>query len=205
MDTINSNRELWDLWGVEIIEKQARRKKRMSGEQALDEPLTRKDVKSKLLEALDTLKEENASRSERLKKVTFQFYIFLRPSELIKASQYEVKEVSRSLSDKYQNFDGAELVREMDDLKCVVRQKEVSSSATDLLMLMGKYGEAFANMKVAIKLLITIGSSITGCEGSWSELQLSKTYLRSTMRQDRLTNLALLSMTSWREWISSNW
>jgi len=138
----------------------------MSGEQALDEPLTRKDVKSKLLEALDTLKEENASRSERLKKVTFQFYIFLRPSELIKASQYEVKEVSRSLSDKYQNFDGAELVREMDDLKCVVRQKEVSSSATDLLMLMGKYGEAFANMKVAIKLLITIGSSITGCEGS---------------------------------------
>jgi len=138
----------------------------MSGEQALDEPLTRKDVKSKLLEALDTLKEENASRSERLKKVTFQFHIFLRPSELIKASQYEVKEVSRSLSDKYQNFDGAELVREMDDLKCVVRQKEVSSSATDLLMLMGKYGEAFANMKVAIKLLITIGSSITGCEGS---------------------------------------
>jgi len=53
MDAISSRRELYYLWGIEIIEKRVRRKKRMSGEQALDEPLT-PDVKRKLLEALDT-------------------------------------------------------------------------------------------------------------------------------------------------------
>jgi len=53
MDAISSRRELYYLWGIEIIEKRVRRKKRMSGEQALDEPRT-PDVKRKLLEALDT-------------------------------------------------------------------------------------------------------------------------------------------------------
>jgi len=61
-------------------------------------------------------------------------------------------------------------------------------------MLMGKYRDAFDNMKVAIELLITTGSSIAGCERSFSKLKLIKTYLRSTMRQERLTNLALLSI-----------
>jgi len=57
MDAINSSQELFDLWGIEIIEKRLWRKIRMTGEQALDEPLTREqDVKRKLLEALDTLK-----------------------------------------------------------------------------------------------------------------------------------------------------
>ena len=67
-------------------------------------------------------------------------------------------------------------MREVDDLKYVLRQKEVQSSATDLLMLMGKYGETSANMKVAIELLITIGSSIAGFERSFSKLKLIKTF-----------------------------
>jgi len=53
---------------------------------------------------------------------------------------------------------------EVDELKYALRQKEVPSSATDLLMLMEKCGEAIANMKAAIELLINIGSSIAGCE-----------------------------------------
>jgi len=53
---------------------------------------------------------------------------------------------------------------EVDELKYALRQKEVPSSASDLLMLMEKYGEALANVKAAIELLINIGSSIAGCE-----------------------------------------
>jgi len=90
MDAISSSQELCDLWGIEIIEERVRRKKRMTGEKALDEPLTREDVKKKLLEALETLKEEIALRSERLKEINNRFGIFLRPSELTKVSQEEV-------------------------------------------------------------------------------------------------------------------
>jgi len=200
MDTINSSREFCDLWGIEIIEKRVRRKKQMSGEIALEEPLTREEyVKRKLLEALDTPKEEIASRSERLKEINNRFGIFLRPSELIKASQEEVKEASKHLSDNYQgNFDKAELVREVDDLKYMLRQKEVPSSATAFLMLMGKCGEASANMKVAIELLIAIGSSIAGCEKSFSKLKLIKIYLRNAMRQtNEPCSPEHRSMTSW--------
>jgi len=93
MEAINSSQELFDLWGIEKIEKRLWRKIRMTGEQAFDEPLTREqDVKRKLLETLDTLKEEIASRSERLKEIDNRFGIFLRPSELMKVSQETLRE-----------------------------------------------------------------------------------------------------------------
>lgn len=51
-------------------------------------------------------------------------------------------------------------MKEMDDLKNERRQKEIPLFAKELLILIGKYGEAFVNMKVVIEILVTIGSSI---------------------------------------------
>jgi len=66
---------------------------------------------------------------------------------------------------------------EVDELKYALRQKEDPSSASDLLMLMEKYGEALADMKAAIELPINIGSSIAGCENvkGASDLTLDNT------------------------------
>ena len=41
---------------------------------------------------------------------------------------------------------------------------------------------------------MTISVSVASCERSFSKLRLIKDYLRSTINQDRLSNLAILSI-----------
>nr|CAI5858452.1 unnamed protein product [Callosobruchus analis] len=52
--------------------------------------------------------------------------------------------------------------------------------------------EMFPNVVVAIKIFLTMPVSVASCERSFSKLKLIKTYLRSTMGQERLSGLAIL-------------
>ena len=54
--------------------------------------------------------------------------------------------------------------------------------------------EIFPNVSVALRVLLTI--PVTGASGerSFSKLKLIKTYLRASVKQDRLNGLALLSI-----------
>ena len=55
---------------------------------------------------------------------------------------------------------------------------------------------------ITYRLLLTIGFSIARCERSFSKLKLIKTYIRSSMLQERLTRLALISIE--REFLSAD-
>ena len=58
-----------------------------------------------------------------------------------------------------------------------------------------KYGsDMFPNLRTSIHILLTIPVSIAGCERSFSKLKLITSFLRSIMSQDRLSNLAILSI-----------
>jgi hypothetical protein len=52
----------------------------------------------------------------------------------------------------------------------------------------------FPNVSVALRILLTIPVTVASGERSFSKLKLIKTYSRSTMAQDRLVGLALLSI-----------
>nr|CAH7756154.1 unnamed protein product [Callosobruchus chinensis] len=54
--------------------------------------------------------------------------------------------------------------------------------------------EMFPNVVVAIKIFLTMPVTVASCERSFSKLKLIKTYLRSTMGQERLSGLAILSI-----------
>ena len=52
---------------------------------------------------------------------------------------------------------------------------------------------AYTQSDSALRIFLTMCVSIASCERSFSKLKLIKTYLRSTMSEARLTNLAMLS------------
>lgn len=54
----------------------------------------------------------------------------------------------------------------------------------------------YPNLKIALKLFSTLPVAIASAESSFSKLKIIKNYLRTTMSQDRLNNLAMISIES---------
>lgn len=54
-----------------------------------------------------------------------------------------------------------------------------------------KLQDTLPNLWVALRIMMTIPVTTASCERSFSKLKLVKTYLRSTMTEERLNNLAL--------------
>ena len=72
--------------------------------------------------------------------------------------------------------------------------------ALECLMQFGR--DVFPTLSIAYRLLLTIGFSIASCERSFSKLKLIKTCIKSSMLQERLTSLALISIE--REFLSAD-
>ena len=54
--------------------------------------------------------------------------------------------------------------------------------------------EAYPFIEIALRIFLTLPVTVASCELSFSKLKLLKNYLRSSMDQERLTNLAILSI-----------
>jgi len=54
--------------------------------------------------------------------------------------------------------------------------------------------DSFPNACIAYRIMLTIPVTVASAEISFSKLKLIKSYLRSTMSQDRLNGLAILSI-----------
>ncbi|VAH99507.1 unnamed protein product [Triticum turgidum subsp. durum] len=52
----------------------------------------------------------------------------------------------------------------------------------------------FPNATIAYRILLTIPVTVASAERSFSKLKLLKSYLRSTMTQERLSELALIAI-----------
>ena len=65
---------------------------------------------------------------------------------------------------------------------------------TMTVVIVSSGSDVFPNLKVGLPVLLTIAVSVANCEHSFSKLKLILTYLRSTMSESRLTNLAILSI-----------
>ena len=52
----------------------------------------------------------------------------------------------------------------------------------------------FPNLGISLRIFLTIPVSVASGERSFSKLKIIKTYLRSTISQERLTNLGIISI-----------
>ena len=93
------------------------------------------------------------------------------------------------------DVDSARLVDEIQDCRILVSRR-VDVTPLGILKFIVSFGgnDVFPNLKVGLQILLTVPISVAGCERSFSKMKLIMPYLRSTMTESPLTNLAILSI-----------
>ena len=89
------------------------------------------------------------------------------------------------------DIDGNELFVELRSLRDMLPRENIG--AIDVLRFL-KGLHYFPNTIIAYRILLTIPVTVASAERSFSKLKLLKSYLRSTMSQDRLNGLALIAI-----------
>jgi hypothetical protein len=193
--------ELAQEWDIAT---RRRVRRRMPGEEARDAGLTMEEELSSVIKlAIDTLAQEIDDRSKRLRDLNSCFGFLLDINSLL-SSDREPEDLSHHCADfglAYEgDVNGTSLYEEILDCRMLFKTRQQStllllSSAEELLKATIQYGkDVFPNLRTALQILLTMSVSVASCERSFSKLKLIKTHLRSTMTQERLTNLAILSI-----------
>ncbi len=67
-------------------------------------------------------------------------------------------------------------------------------SAKQCLQYIWSIRDSFPNTAIAYRILLTVPVTVASAERSFSKIKLIKNYFRSTMSQDRLCGLSILSL-----------
>jgi hypothetical protein len=145
---------------------------------------------------LDTAVSSINTRSQQLKTIHGLFgflykFRLLSKVELMKSA----KDLEMALSDgQSSDIDGYMLAEKMEAVKSLIPPS--LTQPMDILRHLVKVneGDDFPNLCIALRILLTIPVTVASGERSFSKLKLIKTYLRASMAQERLNNLAILSI-----------
>jgi len=123
---------------------------------------------------------------------------YLIPKKIKALDEDELKKYCINLEkflrfNKYSDIDGLDLFSDLKMLREVLRE-EISTPIEVLSYI--KTLDYFPNVYIAYRILLTIPVTVATAERSFSKLKLFKSYLKSTMLQDRLNELAILSIES---------
>jgi len=93
--------------------------------------------------------------------------------------------------DEKSNIDAKELYMELKFLQDFIPEERMGP--VEILRFLKEHG-CFPNATIAYRVLLTIPVTVASAERSFSKLKLLKTYLRSTMTQERLNDLAIIAL-----------
>ena len=202
---LTSSRDIAENEGISTAFeiKRIRRIKKMPGETAADQPEVNAEIKFKTqvyFAIHDRLQQEFSERFSDLNE-TVETFSCLYPRHVVEtniekftrlASKYS-KDVSVDLAiSEYRQF--SHLIKDTQELSTEL--VSAGSSLQDLFTFLKKFDldAAYPNLCVLYRILGTISVSSAGAERSFSRLKLIKSYLRSTMGEERLSGLALISI-----------
>ncbi|CAI5672210.1 uncharacterized protein LOC109204282 [Oreochromis niloticus] len=95
--------------------------------------------------------------------------------------------------DSQPDINGTELAMEMQNFP-PLPSKNMTNMELLTFLHEKKLAEIYPNMWVALRIFATLPVTVAAAERSFSKLKLIKTYLRSTMMQERLSGLSIISI-----------
>lgn len=98
-----------------------------------------------------------------------------------------------ALTDGEENKD-IEAIDLFQELLIVREMVDENMTALQTLSLVKKTYGSFPNTEIALRILMTIPVTSAGAERSFSKLKIIKNYLRSSLSQNKLTNLAMIAI-----------
>ncbi|KAL4089005.1 hypothetical protein QTP88_024083 [Uroleucon formosanum] len=156
-------------------------------------------VKLQCYQSLDSIITSLKWRFEKMSNISLNFS-FLSGRNLSTMGIDDIKKWSDDLALLYSvDLNGGELYTEVQSFKFQAsRLLESFKTATcyDFLKCIHQHclQDVYPNLEVALRIFLTMPVTTATCERSFSKLKLIKNYLRSTMGQERLSNLAILSI-----------
>jgi hypothetical protein len=97
-------------------------------------------------------------------------------------------------------LNGSKLYQDYKDIIISLKRAKQNGEKLDfspkgLLKYISSMGlEAYKTFATALQILLTLPVSVASCERSFSKMKLIKSYLLSTISQDRFTDLAILTI-----------
>ena len=91
------------------------------------------------------------------------------------------------------DIDGSELATEMENLP-ELPKAQITPFELLTYLSQNEICELYPNLWVALRIACTFPVTVASAERSFSKLKLIKSYLRSSMAQDRLSGLAVMSI-----------
>ena len=186
-------------------ERRIGRKKKMYDENCSDSGLSLiQETRREQFQAIDKLAVEIENRTMQMNSL-HELFSFLEIQTLIDTEKDDViKRHIQRLCEKYSELHISPMTAEVYRIRRhIALFQEVNPdsnistwTALDVLswIIKWKLQESLSNIVVALRIFLTITVTNASCERSFSKLKLIKSYQRSTMSQERLSDLAMLSI-----------
>lgn len=181
-----------------------RRIKRQFDYEHADQPILDPKIKFKVDFFFNIIDQTLSSLRERFEGLErynnmfgFLYNIYeLSDEEILKNSKdlhLKLEDVSREESD----INGIDLCDEIKTLKLHLKPESLSNPQSVLQYIFeNQLLATFPNISIALRILLTLPVSVASGERTFSKLKIIKNYLRSTMLQDRLNDLAIIAIES---------
>lgn len=196
-------KDLCTKWGIPLTNLQTRQRlakkffDEVDGDRRLN--ITEDNFKIKIFFPLvDIVLLQLKSRFESFRDVCDTFE-FLKPESIINLEETETIKSSYDFVQKYKSDVGSELTCQILSLKEIIKNKKLKSIRNlALFILENDLSCSYSEVLGACLIFLTLPVTVATAERSFSKLKIIKNYLRNSMGQNRLTNIAVLNIEQQR-------
>jgi hypothetical protein len=124
-------------------------------------------------------------------------FAFLFPQNLTSYSDDDLCKATSEFASIYQGDVSTDITGQLLTLRICLRDQMLQSPREVLkFILQNRLQSCIPDAVTAYMLFLTLPVTVASCERSFSKLRLIKSYLRSSCGQNRLSNLAIISIES---------